>query len=84
MYKITILYLVLKKFVEVDGQRKFFGTETFLHVHVAASFWKLEKIMEEYKRACCIRGYHDYNVVTALFVKAFVHDRFLHPLFCAD
>ena len=36
--------------------------------------------MEEYERACCIQGYHEYKVLTALLVKAFVHDSHLHHL----
>ena len=38
----VINFRVKKLFVEADGQRKFFNTKTFLHMHVVVSFKKLK------------------------------------------
>ena len=38
--------------------------------------------MEEYERAYCIWGYHEYKELTTLLAQAFVHDSLLHRLVC--
>ena len=49
-------------FVEVDGQRKFLLRYTHTcssNILEARDF----EGMDEYERACCIRGYHEYKVL---------------------
>lgn len=50
-------------------------------MYVVLPFYVFEGV-EEYERACCIRGYHGLKVLTAPLAKALVHDNILHCLVC--
>ena len=61
---------------------KNFKHQSFLHVHVAVSFLKLKTSsgMEAYESACCISGFHVWEVSSTL-AKFFVHDSLTTTLF---
>ena len=70
MLQIFMLYFfVLKKFRRSRRATKFFNAEiscTCTWQHHSEKL-KTSSGMEEYERACCNRGYHEYKVLTASY-----------------